>query len=79
LTRRESPMVAKFREVEETAANEPLVLERSSREAPMITEYADYRMLQRPDPSDRRLRNRLIVANVVAWVAIIVLIRLIFF
>ncbi len=72
-------MIAKLREVEETAANEPLVLELSSREAPMITEYADCRALRRPDPSDRRLRNRLIVANVVAWIAIIALIRLIFF
>jgi hypothetical protein len=72
-------MTVKLREVEETAANEPLVLELSSREAPMITEYADCRALRQPDPSDRRLRNRLIVANVVAWIAIIALIRLIFF
>ena len=72
-------MIAKLREVEETAASEPLVLELSSREAPMITEYADCRVLQQPDRSVRRLRNRLIVANVAAWIAIIALIRLIFF
>jgi hypothetical protein len=72
-------MIAKLREVEQTAANEPLVLEVSSREAPMITEYADCRVLQRPDPAARRLRNRLIVANVVAWIAIIAMIRLTFF
>jgi hypothetical protein len=72
-------MIAKLRKVEETVANEPLVLERSSREAPMIVEPADCRVLQRPDPSARRLRNRLLAANVIAWVVIIALIRLLFF
>ena len=71
-------MIAKLRKVEETVANEPLVLETSSREAPMIAERADCRVLQH-DPPDRRLRNRLIVANVIAWIAIIALIRLFFF
>jgi hypothetical protein len=72
-------MIAKLRKVEEIAANEPLVLGTSSREAPMIAERADCRVLQQQDPSGRRLRNRVIVANVIAWIAIIVLIRLIFF
>jgi hypothetical protein len=72
-------MIAKLREVEETAANEPLVLESFSREAPMITNYADCHLLHLPGPSDRRLRNRLLVANVMAWIAIVALIRLIFF
>jgi hypothetical protein len=72
-------MIATLRKVEETAANEPLVLEVSSREAPMTTRYADCRVLQLPDPSGRRLRNRLIVANVIAWIPIIALVRLIFF
>jgi hypothetical protein len=68
-------MIAKLRKVKEIAGNEPLV----SREAPMIAERADCRVLQQQDPSGRRLRNRVIVANVIAWIAIIVLIRLIFF
>ena len=72
-------MTAKLRKVRETVANEPLVLETSSREAPMIAEHADCRLLQQQDPSGRRLRNRIIVANAIAWVVIIVLIRLIFF
>jgi|HubBroStandDraft_4_1064222.scaffolds.fasta_scaffold507286_2 hypothetical protein len=73
-------MIARLRKVEGTAANEPLALELSSRKAPMITEYADRRLLrQQPDRTDRRLRNWLIAANVVAWIAIITLIRLIFF
>jgi hypothetical protein len=72
-------MIAKLRKVEETVANEPLVLESSSREAPMIAEHADCRLLQQQDPSGRRLRNRVVVANAIAWIVIIVLIRLIFF
>ena len=72
-------MTAKLRKVEETVANEPLVLEPSSREAPMIAEHADCRLLQQQDPSGRRLRNRVIAANVIAWIVIIVLIRLILF
>ena len=72
-------MIAKLRKVEETVANEPLVLERSSREAPMIVQPADCDVLQRHDPSARRLRNRLQTANVIAWIVIIALIRLLFF
>ena len=72
-------MIAKLRKVEETVADEPLVLESSSREAPMIAEHADGRLLQPQDPSVRRLRNRVIIANAIAWVVIIVVIRLVFF
>ena len=72
-------MIARPRKVEETIASEPLVLETSSREAPMIAERVDCRVLRQHDPPDRRLRNRLIVANVIAWIAIIALIRLFFF
>ena len=72
-------MIAKLQRVEKAAANESLVLETFSREAPMLAEHADCRVLQRPDPSGRRLRNRLILANAIAWIVIIVLIRLVFF
>ena len=72
-------MIARPRKVEQTVANESLVLETSSREAPMIAERADCRVLQQHDPSGRRLRNRLIVANAIVWIAIIALIWLFFF
>jgi hypothetical protein len=72
-------MIAKLQKVEKTAASEPLGLETPSREAPMIAECADLRVLQQHNPSIRRLRNRLLAANVIAWVAIIALIRLLFF
>jgi hypothetical protein len=45
----------------------------------MIAEDADCSVLASHDPSGRRLRNRLIVANAIAWIAIIALIRLVFF
>jgi hypothetical protein len=35
--------------------------------------------LEPAEPSGRKLRNRLIAANAVAWIVIIVLIRVIFF
>jgi|GraSoi2013_115cm_1033766.scaffolds.fasta_scaffold244443_1 hypothetical protein len=72
-------MIAKLRKVETTAANESLVSETFSRETSMIAEHADGRMLEQHDPSGRRLRNRIIVANAIAWIAIIALIRLVFF
>jgi hypothetical protein len=30
-------------------------------------------------PADRRLRNRIIIGNVIAWIAIVILIDLLFF
>jgi len=45
----------------------------------MIADDADCSALERLDASGRRLRNRLIAGNAIAWVAIIALIRLVFF
>jgi hypothetical protein len=72
-------MTAKLRRVEQTVANEPLVLESFSREAPMMAERADCRLLPQQDTSGRRLRNHILVANAIAWILIILLIQLIFF
>ena len=72
-------MIATLQKAEPTAANEPLVWETSSREASMIADHADGRIMRRHDPSDRRLRNRIIVANAIAWIVVIALIRLTFF
>jgi hypothetical protein len=72
-------MIAKLQRVEEAAANESLVFGNVLPGGADVAEHADYRVLQRPDPSGRRLRNHLILANAIAWIAIIVLIRLVFF
>jgi hypothetical protein len=44
-----------------------------------IAQHANAAPLGPARPPDRKLRNRLILANVVAWIVIIFLIRLIFF
>jgi hypothetical protein len=72
-------MIAKLQRAETAAANESRVSESSSREEPMIAGHVDCRLLERHASSDRRLRNRIVVANAIAWIAIIALIRLIFF
>lgn len=75
-------MVARLREKTETAViREPSTSRNSSGEAPMIAEHLDCRVLERHNrqPLDRRLRNRIIAGNAIAWIAIIILIRLIFF
>jgi hypothetical protein len=53
----------------------------NSGEAPMMAERLDRRALVPHDRllPDRRLRNRIIIGNVMAWVAIIILIDLLFF
>lgn len=73
-----SPTIAKLLRIETTAADESFVSKKFSRETPMIAEDADCSALERLDASGRRLRNRLIAANAIAWVAIIALIRLVF-
>jgi hypothetical protein len=79
LTRHKSLMTAQLKKVESTAANDSLVPEHSSREETMTAEHASCPALERRDAPGRRLRNRIIIVNAIAWVAIIVLIRLIFF
>ena len=72
-------MIAKLQKAETATVNQSLVSETFSREASMIAERAEGCALEQCDPADRRLRNRIIVANAIAWIAIIALIRLIFF
>jgi hypothetical protein len=73
-------MTAKLKQRETAAGDAPFISRATSAESPMIAEHADVgRALEQHDPSGRRLRNRLIVANAIAWIAIIALIRLVFF
>jgi hypothetical protein len=67
------------KKVKSTAANDSLVPEHFSREETMNAEHAKRPALERRGAPDRRLRNGIIIANVIAWIVIIVLIRLIFF
>jgi len=74
-----SPMTATLRKVESPAANESFTPEHFSREETMIAVQTSGPLLEPHDAPDRKLRNRIIIANAVAWLAIIVLIRLVFF
>ena len=74
------PMTSTLRKIESFAASESSTPEHFSREEPMIGEPASAPPLNAQDDApDRRLRNRIIIANAVVWVVIIVLIRLVFF
>jgi hypothetical protein len=75
----QSLTTAQLANVKSTTANDSLVPEHLSREETMAAEHASCPALERRDAPDRSLRNRIIVANVIAWIAIIVLIALIFF
>jgi hypothetical protein len=73
-------MAAKLKKREAVAADAPFIPRATAAESAMIAERADGRdALEQHDPSGRRLRNRLIVANAIAWIAIIAAIRLVFF
>jgi hypothetical protein len=72
-------MTATLRKIELPAANESSAPEHSSREGMMIADSARTPRSEPDQAPDRKLRNRIILANAVAWIAIIVLIRLVFF
>lgn len=71
-------MIARHQHVETAATKKPLVSEEFSREAPMIAARLDCPEPKRLDPAGRKLRNRIILANALAWIVIILLIRMIF-
>jgi hypothetical protein len=73
------PMIARRQDVQTALTKKPLVSEEISREAPMIAARLDRPETRRLDPAGRRLRNRIILANLLAWIVIILLIRMIFF
>jgi hypothetical protein len=72
-------MITRLHHVEAAVTKKPLVSEELSREAPMIAARLDCPEAKRLDPAGRRLRNRIILANVFAWIVIILLVRMIFF
>jgi hypothetical protein len=75
-------MIARLRRKTETAAiREPSTSRNASGEALMMAERLHSRALVPHDRvlPDRKLRNRIIIGNVIAWVAIVILIALLFF
>jgi hypothetical protein len=71
-------MIAGLRKKIETAAiREPSTSRNISGEAPMMAERLNSRALVRHDEvlPDRKLRNRIIIGNAIAWIVIALLIR----
>jgi hypothetical protein len=50
-----------------------------SQAAPLIDERDDYPAIEQCHPPDRKLRNRNILGNTIAWIVIIVLVRYVMF
>ena len=73
-------MTAKLKDIETTRASGPPA-DTSSAEQPTITkQQANISSSLSPiDASSRKLRNGLILANIVGWILIVVVIKLIFF
>ena len=72
-------MIVRSPRIEKQAAKEPLLSRFASTETSMIAEHAAAHRPEQPRLVDRKLRNRLILANAIAWIAFFVAIRLIFF
>jgi hypothetical protein len=71
-------MIAKLKDIA-TGANGPPA-DTSSAEQPITKQQANIPSSLSPiDASGRKLRNGLILANIVGWILIVVLIKLIFF
>jgi len=70
-----------LKKIEAAAIREPSTSRNNSGEAPMMADHVHSRALVQHDRllPDRRLRNRIIIGNAMAWVTIIILISLLFF
>ena len=62
--------------VETAKTKKPIGSKEISREAPMIAEHCPAH--EHCEPLDRKLRNRILLANAIAWIVIIVLIKVAF-
>jgi hypothetical protein len=71
-------MIATRQDAETAVTKKPLVSEKFSREAQMIAARLDRPESRRLDPAGRKLRNRIILANILAWMVIILLILMVF-
>ena len=74
-------MIVQLQKIETTVEGDRFVSHAPAAEPPMIVDRVT---ISAPPPApapvtNRRLRNWLILANIIAWVAIICIIRLIFF
>jgi hypothetical protein len=71
-------MTAPLQKARTTSAESPPML-RAVGDASTLIEFADRRRIEERDVVDYKLRNRIIAANAVAWIVIIMFLRLMFF
>jgi hypothetical protein len=73
-------MIVRLQKIDTAAGGDSFRSRQPSAEPSMIAEHANIPLAsQQAEGSNRRLRNRIILVNLVAWVVIIVAIRAIFF
>ena len=72
-------MIVRLQKIDTTGGDDSFAPRASSPESPMIADRANIPSLAPVAGSNRRLRNRLILVNIVAWIVIILAIRMIFF
>jgi hypothetical protein len=72
-------MIIGLQTIEKQGATESPLARFVSTESSMIAEHATAHRPGQPKLVDRKLRNRLILANAVAWIAVLAAIYLIFF
>ncbi len=72
-------MIVQLQKIETTVESDRLVSHAPPAEPPMIADHLNISALPEAPAPNRRLRNWLILSNVVAWIAIVYAIRLIFF
>jgi hypothetical protein len=67
-------MIVPFKRAESIQTDAPV-----SRGVPLIDARADYPTIEPRDRSDRKLRNRIILANTIAWIVITAFVRYVLF
>lgn len=72
-------MIVPLQKIETTVEGDQFVSRAPPAEPPMIADHANISALPAVPATNRRLRNWLILVNIIAWVAIIRVIRFIFF
>lgn len=72
-------MSAKFQKLDNSAPQNGRARDVSSADSGMMAGHADNELIPPAVKTNRRLRNWILLANAVTWIAIIVIIRWLFF
>lgn len=72
-------MIVQLQKIETTVEGDRFASRAPAAEPPMIADRVNISALPPTPATNHRLRNWLILANIAAWIAIVSIIRLIFF